>query len=81
MLLVAGMGSGPWALPANLAVAPVVPVVTVLGTLAAALGPVWDDGAVVLAAACGPALWWLETVANVAAGLPGSPAQEGGAGG
>lgn len=73
VLLLAGLGSGPWALPANLAVAPVVPVVTVLGTAAAALGPVWEGGAVLLARACGPALWWLETVADVAAGLPGSP--------
>lgn len=76
VLLLAGLGSGPWALPANVAVAPVVPVVTVLGTAAAALGPVWEDAAVVLARACGPALWWLETVAGVAAGLPGSPAPE-----
>ena len=40
---------------------------------AAALGPVWEDGAVVLAWACAPALWWLETVADVAVSLPGSP--------
>lgn len=73
VLVVSGLESGPWALPANVAVAPVVPLVTVLGTSAAALGPVWEDGAVLLAAACAPALWWLETVAGVAAGLPGSP--------
>ena len=58
---------------ANIAVAPAVPLVTVLGTAAAALGPVWEGGAVLLAAACAPALWWLETVADIAAGLPGSP--------
>ncbi|MFN3601754.1 MAG: ComEC/Rec2 family competence protein [Dietzia sp.] len=68
-----GLQSGPWALPANIAVAPVVPLVTVLGTAAAALGPVWQDGAVLLAAACAPALWWLETVADIAVALPGSP--------
>lgn len=73
VLVLSGLGSGPWALPANVAVAPVVPVVTVLGTAAAALGPVWEGGAVLLARACGPALWWLETVAGVASGLPGSP--------
>ena len=73
ILVASGLGSGPWALPANIAVAPAVPVVTVLGTAAAALGPLWQAGAVVLAAACAPALWWLDTVAGVAAGLPGSP--------
>ena len=73
VLVVAGLGTGPWALPANVAVAPAVPVITVLGTAAAAIGPVWEDGAVVLAAACTPALWWLETVAGVVAALPGSP--------
>lgn len=73
ILVASGLASGPWALPANIAVAPAVPVVTVLGTAAAALGPLWEDGAVVLSAMCAPALWWLETVAGVAAGLPGSP--------
>ncbi|WP_346034347.1 ComEC/Rec2 family competence protein [Dietzia natronolimnaea] len=73
VLAVTGLETGPWALPANIAVAPVVPLVTVLGTAAAALGPVWEDGAVVLAWACAPALWWLETVADVAVSLPGSP--------
>ncbi len=77
VLLVAGLGSGPWALAANIAVAPVVPVVTVLGTAAAALGPLWEGGAVLLARACGPALWWLETVASVTASLPGSPTPAG----
>ncbi|MDX2358615.1 ComEC/Rec2 family competence protein [Dietzia sp. PP-33] len=73
VLVASGLETGPWALPANVAVAPAVPLVTVLGTAAAALGPVWEGGAVVLAAACAPALWWLETVAHIAAGLPGSP--------
>lgn len=73
VLVASGLGTGPWSLPANIAVAPAVPVVTVLGTSAAALGPVWEDGAVLLAAACGPALWWLETVAHVTSALPGSP--------
>lgn len=73
VLVASGLGQGPWALPANIAVAPAVPLVTVLGTSAAALGPVWESGAVLLAAACAPALWWLDTVAGFAAGLPGSP--------
>ena len=73
VLIASGLGAGPWSLPANVAVAAAVPVVTVLGTAAAAIGPLWQDGAVLLAAACAPALWWLETVAHVAAGLPGSP--------
>lgn len=74
VLVASGLGAGPWALPANIAVAPAVPLVTVLGTAAAALGPVWETGAVLLSAACAPALWWLDTVAGIAAGLPGSPA-------
>lgn len=73
VLVFSGLEAGPWALPANIAAAPVVPIVTVLGTAAAATGPVWEDGAVLLSAACAPALWWLDTVAEVAASLPGSP--------
>ena len=73
VLIISGLESGPWALPANIAVAPVVPMVTVLGTLAAAVGPLWEEGAVLLAAACAPALWWLDTVAGFVASLPGSP--------
>lgn len=76
VLLISGLGAGPWSLPANVAVAPAVPIVTVLGTLSAALGPVWEGGAVLLAKACGPSLWWLNTVAGVAAELPGSPRPE-----
>ncbi|MDV8000683.1 ComEC/Rec2 family competence protein [Rhodococcus sp. IEGM 1408] len=73
VLMASGLEAGPWSLPANIAVAPAVPVVTVLGTASAALGPLWEDGAVLLAAACTPALWWLDTVAGVTAALPGSP--------
>ena len=73
VLVASGLEAGPWALPANVAVAPAVPLVTVLGTSAAALGPLWEDGAVLLSAACAPALWWLDTVAGVVASLPGSP--------
>lgn len=76
ILVLTGLQAGPWALPANVAVAPVVPPVTILGTLAAAIGPFWEGGAVLLSAACGPALWWLDTVAGVAASLPGSPRPE-----
>ncbi|WP_081477126.1 ComEC/Rec2 family competence protein [Dietzia alimentaria] len=73
VLIASGLEAGPWALPANIAVAPAVPMVTVLGTLAAAVGPVWEDGAVLLSAACAPALWWLDAVAGVVSALPGSP--------
>src|SRR5699024_3075236 len=76
VLMLTGLEAGPWALPANIAVAPVVPVVTVLGTLAAAIGPAWEGGAVHLAAACAPSLWWLDLVSGVAAELPGSPRPE-----
>lgn len=76
VLVLSGMEAGPWSLPANIAVAPAVPIITVLGTSAAALGPLWEDGAVLLAAACAPALWWLDTVAGIAADLPGSPHPE-----
>jgi len=71
VLLALGLGSSPWPLPANLLAAPVVPLVTVLGTAAAALAPLWPAGATALAAGCAPELWWLDTVARLVAGLPG----------
>lgn len=76
VLVLSGLGTSPWSLLANIAVAPAVPVVTVLGTLAAVLGPAWEGGAVLLAKICGPSLWWLDAVAGVVAGLPGSPHPE-----
>ena len=62
-----------FSLLANLAAAPAIPPVTVLGTAAATLAPVWPFGARMLCLPCEIPLWWLRTVAEVVAGLPGSP--------
>jgi competence protein ComEC len=55
---------------ANLAVAAVIPPLTVLGTAAAALCPLWSSGAELLIRFTGPELWWLLNVAHWAAGVP-----------
>jgi len=55
---------------ANLAVAAVIPPITVVGTAAAALCPVWPSGAQLLIRFTGPELWWLLRVARFAAGVP-----------
>lgn len=57
---------------ANLAVAVVIPPITVLGTAAAALCPLWQPGAEVLIRFTGPELWWLLHVAHWAGELPGA---------
>lgn len=57
---------------ANLAAAIVVAPITVLGTAAAALGPIWPSGAELLIRFTGPELWWLLHTARIAAGLPGA---------
>lgn len=57
---------------ANLAVAAVIPPITVLGTAAAALCPLWPAGAEFLIRFTGPELWWLSGVARWAAAMPGS---------
>lgn len=57
---------------ANLAVAAVIPPITVLGTAAAALGAGWPAGAQLLIRFTGPELWWLLRVAEWAAAVPGS---------
>jgi len=44
---------------ANLAVAVVIPPITVIGTAAAALCPLWPSGAQLLIGFTGPELWWL----------------------
>ena len=74
VLYASGLPVSPWSLPANLVAAPVVPVVTVSGTAAAALAPVWPTGARLVALPCVPAVWWLDLVAGTAADAPGSPA-------
>jgi len=57
---------------ANLAVAPIIPPITVLGTAAAALCPLWPTGADLLIRFTGPELWWLLQVAHTAAAFPGA---------
>lgn len=57
---------------ANLAVAVVIPPITVLGTAAAALAGVWPAGAGLLIRFTGPELWWLLRVAHGAAAVPGA---------
>lgn len=60
------------AVAANLAVAAVIPPITVLGTAAAAIAAVWPAGAQLLIRFTGPELWWLLSVARWAAAVPGS---------
>jgi competence protein ComEC len=57
---------------ANLAVAVMIPPITVLGTAAAALCPLWAPGAAVLIRFTGPELWWLLRVAHWAGEVPGA---------
>lgn len=57
---------------ANVIVAPVIPPITVVGTAAAALCPLWPAGAGLLIRFTGPQLWWLLTVAERAAAVPGA---------
>ena len=55
-----------------MAVAAVIPPITVVGTAAAALCPLWPPGAQLLIRFTGPELWWLLRVARWAAGVPGA---------
>ena len=57
---------------ANLAVAPVIPSITVLGTAAAALTPLWPAAGRFLVRFTGPELWWLLHTAHWAAAVPGA---------
>lgn len=57
---------------ANLAVAVVIPPITVLGTAAAALVTLWPSAAELLIRFTGPEVWWLLRVARAAAALPGA---------
>lgn len=57
---------------ANLVVAPVIPPITVLGTAAAALCPVWPAAGGLLIRFTGPEVWWLVHIAHGAAALPGA---------
>ena len=60
------------AVVANLAVAAVIPPITVVGTAAAALCPLWPAGGELMIRFTGPELWWLLRVARWAAGVPGA---------
>jgi competence protein ComEC len=57
---------------ANLAVAAVIPPITIVGTAAAALCPLWPAGGQLLLRFTGPELWWLLRVAHWAAAVPGA---------
>jgi competence protein ComEC len=57
---------------ANLAVAAVIPPITVVGTSAAALSWFWPAGAELLIRFTGPELWWLLRVAHWAGSVPGA---------
>ncbi|MGV0848727.1 ComEC/Rec2 family competence protein [Mycolicibacterium phlei] len=72
--LVAGMAGmvSVVAVAANLAVAPVIAPITVAGTAAAALSPLWPAGAELLIRLTGPELWWLLAVSRWAAAVPGA---------
>lgn len=58
------------AVAANLAVAGVIPPITVLGTAAAVCSAVWPGGAQLLIRFTGPELWWLLSVARWGSALP-----------
>ncbi|BBY25502.1 hypothetical protein MSTO_57070 [Mycobacterium stomatepiae] len=58
------------AVAANLAAAPVIAPITVLGSAAAVLCMLWPPGAQLLMRFTGPEVWWVSTVAHVAAGAP-----------
>lgn len=57
---------------ANLLAGVVVPPITVLGTLAAVLVPLWPAAAGLLIRFTGPEVWWLLRVAHAAARVPGA---------
>lgn len=55
---------------ANLAAAPVIAPITVLGTAAAMLCMLWPEGAQLLIRFTGPELWWVLNVSRWSAGVP-----------
>lgn len=65
ILAATGRSVSPWAIAKNIAVAPVVPWVTVSGTAAAAIAPASPPVARVLAWSCVPSLWWTATVSGI----------------
>lgn len=65
VLLATGRSVSPWAVARNVAVAPVVPYVAVVGTSAAALAPFAPPVARGLAWTCAPALLWVAWIATL----------------
>ena len=57
---------------ANLAVAAVIPPITVIGTAAAALAVPWPAAAELMIRFTGPELWWLTHVAHWTSAVPGA---------
>ncbi len=57
---------------ANLAVTAAIPPITVAGTAAAAIAPLWPGAAHLLIRFTGPGLWWLLHTARWAGALPGA---------
>ncbi|MGS2809626.1 ComEC/Rec2 family competence protein [Nocardia sp. MW-W600-9] len=60
------------AIVANALVAPVVGVITVIGAAGALVACLWGDAAVVVLFCARPPLWWLLTVADRTAAVPGA---------
>lgn len=71
------------AIAANILVAPVVAPITVMGAAGAVAASIWMPFAELILHCAGPPLWWLLTVADRAAALPGAtvPVPGGTAGG
>ncbi|MET7767359.1 ComEC/Rec2 family competence protein [Nocardia sp. NPDC005366] len=60
------------AILANILVAPVVALITVIGAVGAATASCWPSLAEIVLRAAGPPLWWLLAVAERSAALPGA---------
>jgi len=70
------------AIPANLLAVPAIAPATLTGVAAAAVSPLWPDGAAFVAWVGGWPAWWLVKVAEIGAAVPeGSVAWPGGVGG
>ncbi|WP_406237178.1 ComEC/Rec2 family competence protein [Nocardia sp. NBC_01009] len=57
---------------ANVLVAPVVAPITVIGATGAVLSCIWQLPAELVLRCAGPPMWWLLTIAEHAAGIPGA---------
>lgn len=68
ILATSGKPVSPWAIVANVAVAPAVPIVTIVGTAGAAIGALVPEAGRIAGWICVPALWWIGTVAQTVAG-------------